>query len=575
MPTRADEHLETISGILLHAQKQRVIVQEQRPLHESLEWQLGQHYFQVRGNKGFINDAQPIPFLINNDGNLSYRAAELAFAAINDSVWCSSSYGTIFVLELGIGVGLFARFFLDRFQELSAAAGSDYYDRLCYVAVDRSKKMLLDAVRHGIFGNHAGRYVLRVADANESFCELLSDIAFENRNGSPFAAVFLNYLLDCLPAAVVQISGTSIRQLYVKTYLGRDVRLRDFTDLAVEELVALAGAPDTDGLERLAPLYGLFASEYSYREIDPQAIPFAQVACDLFRGQSTTFIHSFGAIRCLSRLYQALAPGGFILINDYGQTSSDSADETSGFQKFSGSSAIGVNFHLIPRCLGCCDSPDWIEPEIADTSLISRLYQKSGSSNVAALFREMFSTRETTRIQATVAAARTHVQQGRNELATSAYEEALRQQPRNWALMSEVGRFLTSVLRDPAAGLALSRKALSQNPCCSSEIWNGVGDSLFLLGRTRDAKDAFLRAHRVNPKDPRASYNIANCLVCEKHLAAALGWIAHGLAVDATGAHLNAFLKLQHAALEERLRREQQLVHLQVDRISREIEKLS
>ena len=37
------------------------------------------------------------------------------------------------VLELGIGIGLFARFFLDRFRELCACSGKDYYERLCYV----------------------------------------------------------------------------------------------------------------------------------------------------------------------------------------------------------------------------------------------------------------------------------------------------------------------------------------------------------------------------------------------------------------------------------------------------------
>ena len=43
----------------------------------------------------------------------------------------------------------------------------DYYDRLTYVAADRSEQMLVDACRHGIFAHHPGRYLLRVADALE------------------------------------------------------------------------------------------------------------------------------------------------------------------------------------------------------------------------------------------------------------------------------------------------------------------------------------------------------------------------------------------------------------------------
>ena len=45
------------------------------------------------------------------------------------------------MLELGIGVGLFARFFLDAFKEKCAQEGKDYYHRLTYVAGDRSETM--------------------------------------------------------------------------------------------------------------------------------------------------------------------------------------------------------------------------------------------------------------------------------------------------------------------------------------------------------------------------------------------------------------------------------------------------
>jgi hypothetical protein len=68
------------------------------------------------------------------------------------------------VLELGIGVGLFARSFLDLFQRRCATAGKDYYRRLCYIAADRSEKMLTDACRHGTFKNHPDSYVLRVPE---------------------------------------------------------------------------------------------------------------------------------------------------------------------------------------------------------------------------------------------------------------------------------------------------------------------------------------------------------------------------------------------------------------------------
>jgi hypothetical protein len=48
----------------------------------------------------------------------------------------------IFVLELGVGVGLFARYFLDAFRHRSAAEGKDYYERLPYVAGQKQSEIL-------------------------------------------------------------------------------------------------------------------------------------------------------------------------------------------------------------------------------------------------------------------------------------------------------------------------------------------------------------------------------------------------------------------------------------------------
>src|SRR6266581_757504 len=51
-------------------------------------------------------------------------------------------------------------------------------------------------------------------------------------------AVFLNYLLDCLPAAMLEwdSDSTEVRQLYVRTCVGRNVRLADYTDLTPKQL---------------------------------------------------------------------------------------------------------------------------------------------------------------------------------------------------------------------------------------------------------------------------------------------------------------------------------------------------
>src|SRR5262249_48628262 len=85
--------------------------------------------------------------------------------------------GEIHVLELGIGVGLFARYFLDHQQELRRQDQKDYYQRLIYTAADRSERMLTDVLRHGVLAQHPGRYRVRQIDAMQP--EMVArDVAF-------------------------------------------------------------------------------------------------------------------------------------------------------------------------------------------------------------------------------------------------------------------------------------------------------------------------------------------------------------------------------------------------------------
>ncbi len=158
---------ESAKDILREAQEGRFVIEDFVPLTDSLEFDLGQQYWRERGSKAFTSDATPVPYTINNDGALSRRTAEVFFVSLVESEQRGPLEPTLYVLELGIGVGLFARFFLDTFQEICAREGKDYYRRLIYIAGDRSERMLADACRHGVFANHPGRYLIRVVDALE------------------------------------------------------------------------------------------------------------------------------------------------------------------------------------------------------------------------------------------------------------------------------------------------------------------------------------------------------------------------------------------------------------------------
>ncbi len=339
------------ADILAEAQSSRVVLQEFVPLAESLEWELGQEYLRQRGNKAFIADASPVPFVINNDGTLSRHAADVLFASLEAAEQQGALEDEIFVLELGIGVGLFARYFLDHLRDLCAEHGKDYYDRLCYVAADRSERMLLDVCRHGVLAQHPGRYRLRLVDAVEPGKHLPRDVCFRKAGKQPLRAVFLNYLLDCLPAAVLEVQGEQVRQLHVRTCLARNVRLEDYSDLKADALVKRLKDKDPTAKRDLLEVYGLCASEYDYRPVDVKQLPHGEFALAFGQGKTNRILNSYGAIQSLERLLELVRDDGFILMNDYGQTQLSKEDEFE-HQRFSLATFVGVNFPLLGAYFG-------------------------------------------------------------------------------------------------------------------------------------------------------------------------------------------------------------------------------
>jgi tetratricopeptide (TPR) repeat protein len=559
-----------LTDILARTQQNRILIQDYRPLAESLEWRLGQHYYQQMGNQGFVAGNKPVPYRINNDGGLSHKAADLAFTALEASERAGALEDRIFVLEMGIGVGLFAKFFLDIFRDRCDREGRDYYERLCYIATDRSERMLIDAGRHGIFADHPGRYLLRVLDADGPPSHLLRDMVFPDGATAPIRAVFLNYVLDCMPAAHLQIDDDGIRQLYIRTYLARGVELQAHTHLGIEEIARLADADDPQSLDALAPLYGFFASEYDYRPVDAASLPFGEAAVELARGKVRYTLHNYGALRCLSRLMDLLRDDGFILVNDYGLAIMEDTEEPYRPQRFSDSSAVWLNFALISECLKQGGMPEWIAPDQdGDSMLLSRILVKGEAPDLVVRFRELFGKSRSDKASERVGKARGYIESGRFELATGAYEKALREQPWNWDLMGEVATFLVMTLRDPNAGLMLNRAALRLNPCCSSDLWNNLGDCLQLLERRTEAQQAFRRALRVNPTDPRAYHNLAISYFFERDFPATLRMIAESLAVDRNRSFVKGLLQLQNDVLDRLDRVRQFEAHLEVDRISR------
>ncbi len=439
--------------------------------------------------------------------------------------------------------------------------------------------------------------------------------------------MFLNYLLDCLPAAVLQFDGDAVQQLCVRTCVARSVRLAEYTDLTAEQLRqrarTLAGGdagrrtallsrppfPDGSGepsygiaagraRDDLLEVYGLFASEYDYQPVregaplapradadDPPkgqtksargasgapwpAPPYFDFAVEYGRHWTKRILHSHGAIACLEKLLGMLAPGGFILVNDYGPTHTSREDEFE-HQRFSMATFVGVNFAQLKAYFGEGKRCQYVEPAGEEgRGIHARLLGHAVDADVRVCFAEHFGEAAHKRVQEPIEKARACAQAGRFEMAADCYNEAIRLQPRNWVLLSEISQFLTFQFRDPKAAADMAKTALALNPTCSAELWNALGDALFEWGRTAEARSAYEKALTVNATDVRARYNLAWVQTRLKDYPAALGRIAEALALDKSGEYRERLLQKQQEVLALLTRRHQQEYLLLINLVSR------
>jgi tetratricopeptide (TPR) repeat protein len=381
------------------------------------------------------------------------------------------------------------------------------------------------------------------------------------RGEKPLRAVFLNYLLDCLPCAVLKFDSDKATQLYVRTCIARSIKLSDFTDLTVEQLRKRAKSNDAKSRQELLEVYGLFASEYDYKPVEIKDLPYGAFAAEYARRTSKNLLHSYGAIQSLEKLLNLVADDGFILVNDYGQTQTTRENEFE-HQRFSLATAVGINFPEVEAYFndGRCQV---IKPPGEDRGIHSRLFSKNPGSDLIARFYESFGDGEHKRLQEPIQFARACTKQGRFELASGYYQEALRLQPRNWVLLNEVSMFLTYNMRDPKAGANLAKIALGLNPTCSADLWNTLGDALYEWGRTVEAKGAYEKAITINAADVRSRFNLAFVHVRERNFDAALRRIAEAFTLDKTGEYRDRLMqKMQEVVHHVSLRHQQEYLLL-------------
>lgn len=505
------------------------LLEDFRPVAESLEWRLSEMYWMTAGTRGFMEES--IPYSATSGGALSQDAAEILLANCRED----PPAGPLVALELCAGSGLFARLFLDAFRRLCVEAGERFHEQLIYYVTDRSPATVAQWKELGVFGGMGA--VAGCGDARRPLHWETECGAVELSN---LRAVFCNYGLDSLPAAILRRGETGPEELCVRTHLTSDeARVRQFGAPGLEELRERAARLDT-GLLAMA---GLFEIEAAFLPCK-QDYPMRDEALRLF-GDSPRTILNYGAIACLRELVPALHPNGFVLVNDYGVLGADAPVAHSNAQRFGQSTAIGLHFPLLAHCAAGLGA-ELVAPEFDEGSnLHSRLLVRGAAPRTRAAFFERFGAADwkTARER-----AQGHIRSGALDAAKNVYESALARYPRDWSLLGEVAEFLIRQASDFEAGLEMAKAALALNPWYSTWLWNVYGDAHYGLQKYAEALAAYKIAEEMSPRDVRTQVNLSYAYTAMGNAEDALVAIARGFAHDASGEY------------RERLREKQQQI---------------
>jgi tetratricopeptide (TPR) repeat protein len=536
--------------VLVRGELAGVSLQDLATIPSSIPWLRSQRYWANAGAEVFTSGE--VPYGVTNNGETSRKAVEMYLASLRAAEQSGCREASSYVLELGSGIGLFAKLFLD---QLRARSKRDY-ERTTYIVADYSKGLLDDTRKTGVFAAHEGR-VRRVHLPTRDWRAALAT-GLPEATGA-IRAIHGNYLLDSLPFTILSSLDGRLFELRIRTRLRAEL-LRpgmqppSTTDaLEVESWLAdiLESVPESanTALE--------FEAEYVPVERAslplPELIPDATLAgaTDSTPRASVQVLHGYGAIEFLGEALGALRADGYFVAMDYNVESPRSSPIE--FQTYGASVAAGVNFgQLVAFARARPDCQVGVPPEDAP-ALQARCFARGGvPAEVIQLFETVYSREAAERRNVPLRAAEENAREQRYEAARAKFAEACRLEPYNWLLLEFVGLFLANTLHEHESALEVTRRALLLNHL-APELWNLLGDCHFNLGDMAEAEPAYREAMRLSPRDARGFANLAYVYLKRGESADALRLIGQALALDRFGELREELLNKQNEALAARI----------------------
>jgi tetratricopeptide (TPR) repeat protein len=522
----------------------RLLLEGFCPLAESLEVRLAESLWQTEGALPFV--AGSVPFVVNNSGWSPAAAAQVLFACCREE---RDTTGPIAVLELGAGVGLFARQLLDAFAELCQREHSDYYQRLIYFVTDSSRRTLQVWQECHLFADHGARVLPALADARQP-------TRLTTLGGAPvllpnLRAVFCNYLLDNLPAAVVREQEGIIQQLMVQTWVRpyklvqHDVRL----PLPAKQLPDLIAKAKLHDLAQLRPLLPWLEFEIEFQTVGADELPAVHEVLKYYKN-ATRAILSHGALSCLEQCLDSLESGGFVLINDYGPVHAEESASFATPGRFGDSWAMPLDFPYLQSHFENMGVQVSCPKHDVERSVHSRLLQRERTPAAEQRFLEVFSDPRLAAAERRPAQSRDAIAAGKFPEALRHFREGLEYCAEDWNLLGQAAQFLNQQLLKHEEALQLAQQAVCVQPWFSSYLWNTLGNCQFSLQLHDEALASYQKAREIHEEDSQAHLNLAYVHAARGELPEALQALAQGLRYDQDGHFRTALLEKQRQILD-------------------------
>ncbi|HZS41259.1 MAG TPA: SAM-dependent methyltransferase [Polyangia bacterium] len=321
----------------------KILVEESVRYDRSLAWRIHDAYFEQRGVRAWL--AGEIPFLSTSNAAVARQHATFLAAHVEGLRERGLIGETFELLEVGGGAGTFAAHVV---RALDAQLAPELAARLRYLFTDVSARTLREAIEGPELRElvAAGRVVPALYDARET-------ARLRTLDGAPLGArpvaLVANYLCCVMPTRFFRKQGGEWRELYVSlstelddpeaaeaAAVDREAAvaswLADATRAGLQERLALA--PEWRAVE----LTGALGAQH--REILERHTAHVEAA-------TVTFPQSF--FEFLAGARPLLAPGGLVLMTDYGHLAGARHEGATSPRLYGNSLNHAVDFLLVER----------------------------------------------------------------------------------------------------------------------------------------------------------------------------------------------------------------------------------